>query len=56
MLDPGFTTEKMAAIFTPANWVEAMARFEAALALALADVGLIPKETPRRWPMPVVLR
>ena len=43
MLDPGFTTEEMAALFTPAHRVEAMLRFESALALALADTGLIPK-------------
>jgi 3-carboxy-cis,cis-muconate cycloisomerase len=43
MLDPGFTTEEMAALFTPAHRVEAMLRFESALALALADVGLVPK-------------
>jgi 3-carboxy-cis,cis-muconate cycloisomerase len=42
MLDPGFTTEEMARVFTPANRVEAMASFEGALALALADAGLIP--------------
>ena len=42
MLDPGFTTEEMAALFTPAHRVEAMLRFEAALALALADTGLVP--------------
>jgi len=44
MLDPGFTTEEMARVFTPANRVEEMARFEGALALALADAGLIPSE------------
>ena len=44
MLDPGFTTEGMASVFTPANRVEAMARFEGALALALADAGLVPSE------------
>jgi len=42
MLDPGFTTEEMARIFTAAHRVEAMMRFEAALALALADAGVAP--------------
>jgi 3-carboxy-cis,cis-muconate cycloisomerase len=42
MLDPGFSTEKMARIFTAARRVEAITRFEAALALALADAGLAP--------------
>ena len=56
MLDPGFTTEEMAALFTPAHRVEAMLRFESALALALADTGLAPKGTPRWWPMHVKAR
>lgn len=42
MLDPGFTTEDMARIFTAAHRVEAMTRFEAYLALALADAGVAP--------------
>ncbi|MGH8949120.1 MAG: lyase family protein, partial [Acidimicrobiia bacterium] len=44
MLDPGFTTEEMARVFNPAHRVEAMATFEGALALALADTGLVPSE------------
>jgi 3-carboxy-cis,cis-muconate cycloisomerase len=44
MLDPGFTTEEMAKVFSAANRVDAMARFEWALALALADTGLAPSE------------
>jgi 3-carboxy-cis,cis-muconate cycloisomerase len=44
MLDPGFTTEQMAKVFAAPNRVEAMMRFEAALALALADTGLVPSE------------
>jgi 3-carboxy-cis,cis-muconate cycloisomerase len=44
MLDPGFTTEEMAALFTPAHRIEAMLRFESALVLALADTGLVPKD------------
>jgi len=43
MLDPGFTTQEMAALFTPAHRVGVMLRFESALALALADTGLVPK-------------
>ena len=44
MLDPGFTTEEMARVFAASNRVEAMMRFEAALALALADTGLVTSE------------
>ena len=44
MLDPGFTTPEMAAVFTPAARVAAMQEFEAALAMALADVGLVDGE------------
>src|SRR5688500_6528699 len=44
MLDPGFTTDEMARVFAAPNRVEAMTRFEAALALALADTGLVPGE------------
>jgi 3-carboxy-cis,cis-muconate cycloisomerase len=43
MLDPGFTTEEMTALFTPAHRVEAMLQFESALVLSLADTGLVPK-------------
>jgi 3-carboxy-cis,cis-muconate cycloisomerase len=45
MLDPGFTTVDMARVFSGPNRVGAMMRFEAALALALADTGRIPPET-----------
>lgn len=42
MLDPGFTTTEMTAVFTAPNRVDALLRFETELALALADVGLAP--------------
>jgi 3-carboxy-cis,cis-muconate cycloisomerase len=45
MLDQGFTTAEMAAVFTPAARVAAMFEFEAALALALADTGLVDTAT-----------
>lgn len=45
MLDPGFTTAEMAEVFAPAARVAAMLEFEAALALALADTGLVEMET-----------
>jgi 3-carboxy-cis,cis-muconate cycloisomerase len=48
MVDPGFTTEKMARVFAPSARVEAMLRFEAALALALADTGLAPPDSAGR--------
>jgi len=44
MLDPGFTTEEMSAVFSASRRVKAMAAFEAALALALADTGIAPRE------------
>ena len=44
MVDPGFTTEEMARIFTAAHRVEAVTRFEAALTLALADAGVASSE------------
>ncbi len=44
MLDPGFTTEEMSAVFSAVRRVEAMAAFEAALALALADIGIAPRK------------
>ena len=47
MLDPGFTTVEMAKVFTAEYRVDAMARFESALALALGDVGLAPEEEAR---------
>lgn len=42
MIDPGFTTVEMEAMFSPKARVAAMLRFESALALALADTGLAP--------------
>jgi 3-carboxy-cis,cis-muconate cycloisomerase len=45
MLEQGFTTPEMAAVFTPEARVEAMLEFEAALALALADTGFVGPET-----------
>ncbi len=44
MLDPGFTTAEMATVFSASSRVGALLQFEAALALALADVGLAPSE------------
>ena len=44
MLDPGFTTEEMSGVFSASRRVEAMAAFEAALALALADTGIAPRQ------------
>jgi 3-carboxy-cis,cis-muconate cycloisomerase len=45
MLEHGFTTSEMAAVFTPAARVAAMLEFEAALVMALADTGLVEVET-----------
>ena len=45
MLDPGFTTDEMAAVFSTSSRVDALLRFEAELAHALADVGLAPQDT-----------
>jgi 3-carboxy-cis,cis-muconate cycloisomerase len=45
MLDPGFTTTAMAEVFGAVARVAAMLEFEAALAMALADAGLIDDET-----------
>lgn len=42
--DPGFSTPALAAIYTPDSTVGAMLEFEAALALALADTGIAPRE------------
>jgi 3-carboxy-cis,cis-muconate cycloisomerase len=42
MIDPGFTTEEMTRVFAAPSRVEAMLRFEAALAMALADTGIAP--------------
>ncbi len=41
---PGFSTAEMDGIWAAANVVAAMLEFEAALALALADAGLAPRE------------
>lgn len=43
-LQPGFTTAEMAAAFSPQATVEALCQFEAALAWALADTGVVPAE------------
>jgi 3-carboxy-cis,cis-muconate cycloisomerase len=45
MLEQGFTTPEMAAVFTPAARVEAMLEFEAALVMALADTGFTDRGT-----------
>lgn len=42
MIDPGFTTERMRAVFDAAARVAAMCRFEGALAAASADAGVVP--------------
>lgn len=47
-IDPGFSTDTLSAIFSPPARVAAMCRFEAALAHAQADVGLVPAEVARR--------
>ncbi len=44
MSDPGFTTLEMGAAFAPSSRVSALMRFEAALALAMADVGIVDEE------------
>ncbi|MGH8914369.1 MAG: lyase family protein [Acidimicrobiia bacterium] len=44
MIDPGFTTTEMEQIFSPARRVAAFLEFEAALALALGDVGIAPED------------
>lgn len=43
-LDPGFTTEEMARLFSPESRVDRFCRFEAALAGAQAELGEIPEE------------
>jgi 3-carboxy-cis,cis-muconate cycloisomerase len=48
MADPGFTTDEMSEVFAAPSRVEAMLRFEAALALALADSGIAPAESARK--------
>lgn len=47
-LDPGFSTPAMTAIFAPAARVAAMCRFEAALARASADRGVVPADVADR--------
>lgn len=44
----GFSTPAMDAIFSPEGVVEAMLSFEAALALALADAGVAPRDHAER--------
>lgn len=44
MIDPGFTTPTMAALFSPGARVQAMLRVEAALAISQAKAGIIPFE------------
>lgn len=41
--DIGFSTEELAAVFSPKSTVAAMLEFEAALAMALADTGIAPR-------------
>ena len=48
MTDPGFTTDEMSEVFAAPSRVGAMLRFEAALALALADSGIAPPESAQR--------
>src|SRR5690606_41852210 len=43
-LYPGFSTPDIDRIWSPESRVGAMLRFEEALALALADVGVAPRE------------
>ena len=45
MLDPGFTTPEMTAVFSPGARVTAMLEYESALTMALADTGFIDLET-----------
>ena len=44
MIDPGFTTPMMAALFSPGARVQAMLGVEAALAVSQAKAGIIPSE------------
>lgn len=44
MIDPGFTTPSMAALFSPGARVQTMLRVEAALAVSQAKAGIIPTE------------
>jgi 3-carboxy-cis,cis-muconate cycloisomerase len=45
MIDPGFTTPTMAALFSPEARIQAMLRVEAALAVSQAKAGIIPFES-----------
>ncbi|HUG32697.1 MAG TPA: lyase family protein [Acidimicrobiia bacterium] len=42
--DPGFSTDALTALYSPGPTVDALLRFEEALALALADTGLAPRD------------
>ncbi len=42
--DPGFSTEALTALYSARSRVDALLRFEEALALALADAGVAPRE------------
>jgi 3-carboxy-cis,cis-muconate cycloisomerase len=44
VLEPGYTTPEMSALWTATARVEAILTFEAALAMALADAGIAPLE------------
>lgn len=45
--DPGFSTEPMMRVWSPASRLTAMLEFEASLALALADAGVAPSDEAR---------
>lgn len=42
--DPGFSTEALTGLYSPEATVDAFLQFEEALALALADAGIAPRE------------
>jgi len=46
--DPGFSTDDLTAVFSAESTVAAMMEFEAALALALADAGVAPRDQAER--------
>lgn len=46
--DPGFSTDAMVRAFSPRAQVDAMCRFEAALARASGDLGILPSEVADR--------
>lgn len=48
IVDPGFSTDAMAAVFSPAARVAAMCRVEAALARASASAGVVPADVADR--------